>query len=100
MSRPQPHHNKGFGDNFQAMLTRREDGAPEQITQEELAEWEFNGCMICGAPTGLMADVEVIGRGPSRIRTDGTVNYDDLDEVSRQVVKVYCSECGTTIWEK
>lgn len=99
MERPQPHYNPEPNQNFEAMRQRL-TGQPQEPTQEELAEWGFNGCMICGAPTGLMVTVEVVGQGESVIATDGSVSYDDLNETARRIVKVYCSECGAGIWER
>ena len=74
---------------------------PAKLAKEELAEWQFNGCMICGAPGGsLMATVEVVGSGAARIREDGTTAAPDFNEEYREVRDVFCSECGAVIWNK
>lgn len=70
-------------------------------TQENLAEAQENGCVLCDAPSGsLYAIKKFSGHVYGTIEPDGTISWGDYNPSEDYLYQIVCSECGEGVWEK
>ena len=80
---------------------KKRKGIQMEPTQEELAEWEQNGCALCGAPgTSLVGEVAITASAIVVIRYDGSLKAEEPVGTGRELSHISCIECGEVLWKR